>query len=80
MGKLEGIIARQNATLEAIKVVDDIVEGMFDDIKELTGNGITEEAAVKLLANEDKIDAAVAKIVSDDEPEEESGSSGEGEV
>lgn len=71
MGKLEDIVARQNATLEAVQAVDAIVEDLFDQIKALTGDGITAEAAAVLLAKEDEIDAAVAKIASDDEPDSE---------
>lgn len=67
MAILDDIVARQDATIAAIKEVDAVVEALFDQIKELTGNGITPDAAAKLLAKEDEIDAAVAKVATDDE-------------
>ena len=66
MGFLEDITARQEATLTAVKAVDTVVEALFDKIKELTGNGVSAEAAAILLAKQDEIDAAVAAVGTDD--------------
>lgn len=66
MTELEKVTARQMATLAAIKEVDGKVEALFDKIKELTGNGVSEEASAILLAQQDEIDAELAKVTSDD--------------
>jgi len=67
MGKLEEVLARQELTLERVKAIDTVVEGLFQLIKDLTGDGVTEAAAALLLAKQDEIDAALAKVETDDE-------------
>lgn len=68
MGRLEDVLARQQLTLDKVQAIDLVVEGLFQLIKDLTGDGITEDAAAKLLAKEDEIDAALGKVETDDEP------------
>lgn len=69
MGNLEKVSARQELTLERIKAVDKVVESLFQLIKDLTGDGVTETAAAKLLAKQDELDAALEKVPTDDEDE-----------
>lgn len=69
MGLLDDVKASQEATLakvtaisESVIALDQSVEALFDQIKQLTGDGITKEAADALLANEAKIDAALDSL------------------
>ena len=73
IAKLEDITNRQDATLEAVKAVDAAVESLFDEIKKLQNQGeISDSVAAVLLAKQDEIDAAIAKVATDEpvaEPE-----------
>lgn len=66
---LADVLQRQELTLQKVKAVDAIVEALFQQIKDLTGDGVTEAAAALLLAKQDEIDAALGKVETDDEPE-----------
>lgn len=64
---LAEVLQRQELTLNKVKAVDAIVEALFQQIKDLTGDGVTEAAAALLLAKQDEIDAALGKVETDDD-------------
>lgn len=68
MGRLEDLEAKLDAVKAHVEAVDTAVEGLYDQIKELTGNGISAEAADRLNAKIVDLEAAVAKVGTDDEP------------
>lgn len=68
MGKLEEVEAKLDAVKTNVEAVDVAVEALYEQIKQLTGNGISDAAAERLNTKIAEIEAAVAKVGTDDEP------------
>lgn len=66
MGLLDDLLAKMDEVKAEVAAADSAVEALFDQVKQLTGDGITQEAADKLNAKLDEVRAAVAKVATDD--------------
>lgn len=67
MGHLEDAEARLDKIEQTVKDVDAAVELLHDEVKALTGNGITQAAADRLNVKFDAIEKALGSVPTDDE-------------
>lgn len=68
MGQIEDLEAKLDAVKVNVEAVDTAVEGLYEQIKQMTGSGISNEAANRLNEKIVMIEEAVARVGTDDEP------------